>query len=247
MKEYISLAAERLQEIERTQRGRIEEAGRLLASMIEEDRLIYVYGAGGHTSLVVGEMFFRVGGLANVYPISEYGLSALSRASKFIELERCQGLGSALIRTSGIKQGDALLVFHTIGVNASCIEAAREGKRLGASVVGIASTKWQESTPPDAEIRAAGKENLMDIVDTYINDCNTVEDAAVRIPGMEVPAGPLSGIGTFAIAHMIELSAIEECLRRGIVPPVWDNANTPQGAARNAALMIRYMTRIPML
>lgn len=247
MKEYINLAVERLLQIERTQRMYIEETGRILATMIEEDRLIYVFGAGGHTSLVVGEMFFRVGGLANVYPISECCLSAFSRASKFMELERCEGLGSALIRASGIKHGDALLVFHTIGVNATCIEAAREGKKLGATVVGVASTKWQESTPHEAEIRASGKENLKDVVDMYIDDCNTVEDAVVRIPGMDVPAGALSGIGSFAIAHMIELSAMEECLRRGIKPPIWDNANTPQGVAGNAALMRRYKSRIPML
>ena len=157
---YIRLAEERLREIERTQKKQIEKAGRLLARMIEEDRLIYVFGAGGHTSLVTGELFFRVGGLANIYPISEYGLTALSQARKFLALERCQGLGSSLIRASGIGTGDTLLLFHTIGVNATCIEAAREAERLGAAVIGIASSRWQEEIPPDAEIRAAGRENL---------------------------------------------------------------------------------------
>lgn len=247
MNEYIRLAVERLREIERTQKTEIETAGQLVARMIAEDRLIYVFGAGGHTSLVTGELFFRVGGLANIYPISEYGLTAMSRAGRFLVLERCQGLGSSLVRASGIGKGDTLLLFHTIGVNATCIEAAKEAKRLGAAVIGIASSRWQQETSPDAEIRAAGKENLRDIVDVYIDDCNTVEDAAVKMEGMDVLAGPLSGIGTFAIAHMIELFAMGECLHNGIVPPVWDNANTPEGAVRNEALMEKYRVRIPML
>ncbi len=247
MSNYIKLASDRLQEIGLTQTEKIEEAGRLLAKMIEQDRLIYVYGAGGHTSLVTGEMFFRIGGLANIYPICEYGLSALSQARKFIALERAEGLGSALIEASGIGEGDVLLLFHTIGVNPTCIDAAKRAKSLGASVIGVASSHWQEETPVDAEIRAVGKENLRDIVDIYIDDCNTVDDAAVVLEELGIKAGPLSGIGSFAIAHLIEIAAMEECLKNGIVPPVWANANTPKGEARNTVLMEKYESRIPML
>lgn len=247
MDDYIMLIEQRLCQIEETQREQIQAAGRQLAKMIEQDRLIYVFGAGGHTSLVVGEMFFRIGGLANIYPIVEYGLSALSQARKFIALERAAGLGSALIEASGIGKDDVLLLFHTIGVNAACIDAAKKAKSLGAKVIGVASSHWQDETPVDAEIRAVGKENLRDIADIYIDDCNTVDDADLLLDGMDVKAGPLSGIGTFAIAHLIELAAMRVCLEKGIVPPVWANANTPEGAARNVALMKKYEKRIPML
>ena len=232
MNGYIERAKQRLDEIEHTQRANIEKAGRLLASAIEQDRLIYVFGAGG---------------LANIYPIVEYGLTALSQARKFIQLERCLGLGSSLVAASGIGQGDVLLLFHTIGVNASCIQAAGEAKMLGATVIGIASDRWQDETPADAPIRSPSKENLRDLADIYVNDCNTVDDAVVGLEGMEAKAGPLSGIGTFAIAHMLELAAMEECLKRGVCPPVWENANTPEGERRNGALMDRYSGRVPML
>ena len=157
------------------------------------------------------------------------------------------GLGSSLVAASGIGRGDVLLLFHTIGVNASCIQAAGEAKRLGATVIGIASDRWQDETPADAPIRSPGKENLRDLADIYVNDCNTVDDAVVGLEGMEAKAGPLSGIGTFAIAHMLELAAMEECLKRGVCPPVWENANTPEGERRNGALMDRYSGRVPML
>lgn len=244
---YIEHAKQRLEEIAYTQKERIEKAGKLLADMIEQDRLIYVFGAGGHTSLAVGEMFFRIGGLANIYPIVEYGLTALSQARKFIQLERCLGLGSSLVKASGIGPGDVLILFHSIGVNATCIEAAKEAKRLGAYVIGIASDCWQDETPMDAEIRASGKENLRDIADIYINDCNTIDDAIIKFGDLEAKVGPLSGIGTFAIAHMLEIAAVEECMKRKIFPPVWQNANTPEGEKRNISLMNRYSQRISML
>ena len=247
MNEYIKLVEDRLHKIETTQTETIVRAGHLLSEVIAQDRVIYVFGAGGHTSLVVGEMFFRVGGLANIYPIVEYGLSALSQAKNFIALERAAGLGSALIEASGIGEEDVLLLFHTIGVNATCIDAAKKAKSLGAKVIGVASSHWQDETPFDAKIRAVGKENLRDLVDIYIDDCNTVDDAALLLDGMEVKSGPLSGIGTFAIAHLLELAAMKECLKKGIVPPVWANANTPEGSARNAALMDKYEKRIPLL
>lgn len=247
MIEYSRLAQHRIQQIAESQGENIHAAGMLLAEMIEEDRLIYVFGAGGHTSLVTGEMFFRIGGLANIYPVYEYGLTALSQARKFIALERCHGLGGSLIQASGIGVGDVLLLFHTIGVNATCIEAAKVAREMGAKVIGIASSKWQDETPADAEIRGAGSENLRDLVDIYIDDCNTVEDAAVSIEGIDIAVGPLSGIGTFAIAHMIEAVTVRECVKRGIAPPVWDNANTPVGAAKNRLLMEKYAARIPML
>ena len=244
---YIDRVYERLKNIDATQRKNVEMAGKALAKVIRGDRLIYVFGAGGHTSLVTGEMFFRVGGLANIYPVSEMGLTAFGRARTFLAVERFSGLGEALIRANGVGEGDALLLFHTIGVTGTCIEAAKEAGKLGAVVIGIASSQWQDQTPMDAEIRASGKENLRDLVDIYIDDCNTVEDAGVWLDGIDVPVGPLSGIGSFAIAHMVEMATIQECLSQRITPPVWGNANTPEGAEKNKRLLKKYETRIPFL
>lgn len=244
---YLNMVGDRLNLIQNSQQEQLIRAGEMMADQIAQDRLIYVYGAGGHTTLVVGEMFFRIGGLANICPIAECGLSALNQARVFIALERAHGLGSALIESSGLGQGDLLILFHTIGVNPTCIDAAKKAKELGASVIGVASSHWQDETPADAVIRAKSGENLRDIVDLFIDDCNTVDDAELLLPGMEIKTGPLSGIGTFAIAHLMELNAVQTCLKRGVVPPIWANANTPEGAERNAALMQKYERRIGKL
>ena len=65
---YLPLVIELLNKIETEQLDNIKAAAKLMADAIEDDRLINVYGGGGHTTLHVGEMFFRAGGLCNINP-----------------------------------------------------------------------------------------------------------------------------------------------------------------------------------
>ena len=59
---YLPKVMELLNKIETEQYDNIRAAAKLMADTIENDRLINVYGGGGHTTLPVGEMFFRAGG-----------------------------------------------------------------------------------------------------------------------------------------------------------------------------------------
>ena len=74
-----------LQQVNDTQSESIRKAGELMADAIAEDRLIHVYGGGGHTTLCMGEMFFRAGGLCNINPCMETGLSlAMARIPTYM-------------------------------------------------------------------------------------------------------------------------------------------------------------------
>ena len=66
----------------------IKAAAKLMADTIAEDKLINVYAGGGHTTLAMGEMFFRAGGLANINPMMETALSVFKQALKYLALER---------------------------------------------------------------------------------------------------------------------------------------------------------------
>ncbi len=70
---YLSKIIGLLKKVEEEQTVNIDKAAELMASAIEKDELIHVYGGGGHTTLVMGEMFFRAGGLANINPVMEPG------------------------------------------------------------------------------------------------------------------------------------------------------------------------------
>ncbi|HOG50110.1 MAG TPA: SIS domain-containing protein, partial [Lentisphaeria bacterium] len=86
---YVEKAFANIREVMEKQGDNIKQAASLMADAIAADRLIHVYGGGGHTTLVMGEMFFRAGGLSNINPIMETGLSVFNQALKYLELERC--------------------------------------------------------------------------------------------------------------------------------------------------------------
>ena len=112
---YLEQIEANLRRVKEEQAANIQAAGKLMADAVEQDRLISVYGGGGHTTLVMGEMFFRAGGLANINPVMETGLSVFNQALKYLELERTENYGSAIMRYYDLQPGDLLIIFHNIG------------------------------------------------------------------------------------------------------------------------------------
>ena len=233
--------------INSTQGENIEKAGKLMAQAIAEDRLIHVYGGGGHTTLPVGEMFFRAGGLSCINPIMETGLSVFNQALKYLELERTVNYGAAIVKYYGLKKDDVLIIFHNIGINPATIDAAMEAKRVGAKIIAVSSSYWQEEIPEDHFIRHPSKKNLFDFADVCINDFNPVGDAQVLVPGLDTPIAPRSNIVDFYIAHLLEIEAVKQCIDMGVTPPVWASANAPGGDEKNAAALEKYRPRVKML
>ncbi|MDO4583086.1 MAG: sugar isomerase domain-containing protein [Planctomycetia bacterium] len=233
--------------IEEEQQENIEKAASWMADAIAADKLIHVYGGGGHTTLVMGEMFFRAGGLANINPIMETGLSVFNQALKYLELERCVNYGKHIVRYYRLQKDDLLIIFHNIGINAATIDAALEAKEQGVKIVAVSSSYWQREMPSDHFIRHPSGLNLFDLADICIDDYNPVGDCAVTIPGLETPIAPNSNLVDFYIAHRLEIEAVRQCVERGLEPPVWRSANAPGGDAWNARYVEKYSSRVKSL
>ena len=244
---YLQSVMANLQQIHDTQDEAIEQAAELMCDAIANDRLIHVYGGGGHTTLPVGEMFFRAGGLACINPLMETGLSVFNQALKYLELERTVNYGSAIVKYYDLQKDDVLIIFHNIGINPATIDAAMEAKKCGAKIIAVSSKAWQTEMPEDHFIRHPNKTNLNDYADVCIEDFNPVGDAAVQVPGCDTPIAPISNLADFFIAHLLEIATVAKCVERGITPPVWSSANTPGGDEKNAAYLAKYRPRVKML
>lgn len=244
---YYKSIIENLELVNSTQSENIAKAGKLMAGAIEQDRLISVYGGGGHTTLPVGEMFFRAGGLSCINPIMETGLSVFNQALKYLELERTVNYGSAIVKYYNLQKDDVLIIFHNIGINPATIDAAMEAKKRGVKIIAVSSSYWQEEIPEDHFIRHPNKTNLFDYADVCINDFNPVGDAVVTVPGLDTPIAPASNIVDFYIAHLLEIETVHQCIQRGITPPVWNSANAPGGDEKNAKYLEKYSPRVKML
>jgi uncharacterized phosphosugar-binding protein len=244
---YVEAAFANIRRVTEEQGDNIRTAGALMADAVEADRLISVYGGGGHTTLVMGEMFFRAGGLSNINPIMETGLSVFNQALKYLELERCVNYGASIVKYYDLKKDDLLIIFHNIGINAATIDAALEAKKNGVKIIAVSSSFWQEEMSEDHFIRHPSKKNLFDLADVCIDDYNPVGDAVVNVPGFDTPIAPVSNVVDFAIAHFLEIECIRQCVERGVTPPVWRSANAPGGDEFNAAYLKKYKPLIKSL
>ena len=244
---YYSQIIANLELVNETQEPNIDAAASLMADAIADDRLIHIYGGGGHTTLPAGEMFFRAGGLANIDPVMEPALSVFNQALKYLELERTVNFGASIVKYYQLKPGDVMIIFHNIGINPATIDAAAEAKKDGAKIIAVSSSHWQNEIPGDHSIPHPSKKTLFDFPDAKIHDFNPVGDAAVKVPGFDTPIAPISNIVDFYIAHLLEIKTVAECVRRGITPPVWSSANVPGGDEKNAALIEKYRPRVKML
>ena len=244
---YLSQVISLLKKIEEEQSENIEKAADLMAEAIKKDQLIHVYGGGGHTTLVMGEMFFRAGGLANINPIMETGLSVFNQALKYLELERTVNYGRSIVKYYHIQKDEVLIIFHNIGINAATIDAAMEAKESGAKIIAVSSSFWQNEMPEDHFIRHPNKKNLFDLADVCIDDYNPVGDAVVKVEGLDTPIAPISNIIDFYIAHRLEIATVKKCIERGITPPIWSSANAPGGDEINAKYVEKYFPRVKSL
>ena len=244
---FLDKAIDILKKVRKEQATGVDKATDLMVGAIKKDELIHVYGGGGHTTLVMGEMFFRAGGLANINPIMETGLSVFNQALKYLELERTVHYGSSIVKYYNVNPGEVFIIFHNIGINPATIDAALEAKKCGAKVIAVSSSLWQKEMPADHFIRHPSKMNLFDIADVCIDDYNPVGDTLISIENFDRPFAPVSNIVDFYIAHWLEIETIRKCVADGITPPVWSSANAPGGDEINAGYIKKYRSRVKML
>lgn len=241
---YLANVQAKVKAVEASQADNFRKAGLMIAENYAEDRLLHVYAGGGHTCLMICEMFFRAGGLANVNPIMGHDISPFCQALKYLEVERTTGYGNCLIRYYGVSEGDLLIIFHNIGMNPTTIDAADEAKKRGAKIIAVSSSDWREKLPQDHHIRHPNKKHLFDYADLCIDDCNPYGDADFLIDGYDVPVGPTSTQVDAYIAHRMVIEAVAAMVEKGQEPPIFRSANLPGGDEFNARLIERYSPRV---
>lgn len=244
---YFDKMKDAIVKIEETQQDSILRTAKLMADAIEKDRLIYVFGGGGHTCLVMQELFWRAGGLANLCPMIDFSIHPATPAYMYLGHERMHGVGDHIVQYYGVSQGDLVLVFHSYGFNPPTIDCALESKRVGAQVVGISSGDWREKYPKDFAIRHNSGKHLFDIADVCIDDQVPFGDTVIEVEGLAKPISGISSILDFYVAHRLEMECVKECMSRGVTPPVWSSANVPGGDEYNASMRKKYNPRVKFL
>ncbi len=231
----------------RDEEKNILRAANMLAAQIRDDRLIHVFGVGGHSVIGCEEFFCRAGGLACINPIFEASLQLSSGGMKSTMIERLPGVGDKALRSHHLPEGDVLIITSIYGINAASIDAAMEAKRRGMTVIAITSRDHAVKTPPDFVARHPSRRNLFELADVTIDNHVPHGDTIVSDEEWLQKIGASSTILVSACVQWLCLETVRACTGMGIAAPIWQSANTPGGDERNAAAVEKYAARIRML
>lgn len=245
--DYLARVHALMQSILTEEADTLDRAAGRLADQVAADRLIHVYGPGGHSNLASQEIFFRAGGLMHVAAILDEGTLLSSGALRSMAMERTPGYGRLVIADRGLGRDDLLILVNAYGINAALIDAALEARQRGVFTIGVSSRRHASETKPDHPARHPSKQNLHDVVDIAIDTKVPIGDALMRLPGMGEPIGASSTFANAIALNSLVLRCVAKLLERRIEPPVWRSGNAPGGDEANARFLDRFRHRVRTL
>jgi uncharacterized phosphosugar-binding protein len=220
--EYVEAVRHTLGRIVETQLDVIEETARLCVGVILKGGLVHLFGSG-HSRMAVEEMYPRYGSFPGFHPLVELSLSNHhqvvgnngQRQAMFVE--NAEGLGAVILSNFRFDpELDVMMVISAGGTNSVPVEVALEAKRLQVSVIAITSVEHSRLSTA----RHSSGKRLFEVADLVIDTCTPPGDAAVRIPGLDTPVGPLTTIACATIINMIKSEVAARLTRAGQPPSV---------------------------
>ncbi|RJQ81396.1 sugar isomerase domain-containing protein [Amycolatopsis panacis] len=218
--------------------AQLSAAAELLLGVIRADALVFTAGAG-HSLAAVAETFYRAGGLACVYPVYHPELLPLHGAQQSTKTERRSGLAEEVLAERAPGPDDVLVVFSTSGVNPYPVELAAGARRRGAAVIAVTSRACVAAAPRRAP-------------STLVDEGSVVLDSLV-IPGdashpADAPrTAPLSTVVNAFLWNRILAEVLDRGTAEGLDVPLWRSSNVEGGDEANAALLAKYIPRVPAL
>lgn len=230
-----------------TQSDAVADAAHVLADQIAQDRLVHVYGPGGHSNLASQEVFFRAGGLMHVAAILDEGTLISSGALRSMAMERTPGYGRIVIDDAGLGAGDVLILVNAYGINAALIDAALRARELGIRSIGVSSRSHADQTSPDHPARHPSKRNLHDVVELHIDTHVPIGDALIEVAGATEKAGASSTFANAFALNWLMLQTLQMLGARGVEVPQWRSGNAPGGDEANQRFIARFKGRVRCL
>src|SRR5690349_18513636 len=221
--------------------GNIAAAGAAIADTVAAGGRLFAFGAA-HSSLAAQDIVYRAGGLALMNLLVVPGVVGVDvvPATLGSALERVDGLAAAVLDTSPLRAGDALVVVSLSGRNALPVEMAVNARALGVKVIGVTSVAYATETTS----RHVSGTYLKDHCDVVLDSRIPVGDAELTLDSIEAPFAPASTVVTSALLQAVMATAAGALADRGIEPPLLRSGNVDGGHEWNGRVMTEYGDRI---
>ncbi|MEL3925752.1 SIS domain-containing protein [Aeromonas enteropelogenes] len=239
---YLDIIHAKLDDIS-SQMHMLEEAAAHITTGIMKGQSIYVFGAS-HAGILTEELTYRAGGLALINPIFNPSLLLnVTPITLTSDLEKMPEFGDKIIRSSGIKQDDVLLLHSVSGRNPVVIDAALSAKSMGAMVIALTSV----NTSRQVHSKHDSGKLLIHVADYVIDNLCDYGDACVSINGLPQKAAPLSTILGATIVNSLMLRVSERLMESGVTPPILASANLEGNELINQAIFEKFANQIHYL
>ncbi|MEV6943967.1 SIS domain-containing protein [Streptomyces sp. NPDC051172] len=239
--QFFDAAIDLLQRVRDEEAQSITAAGTLLADTVTDGGRLFAFGAG-HSSLAAQDVVYRAGGLALMNLLAVPGVVGVDvmPATLGSALERVDGLATAVLDSSPLRSGDALVIISLSGRNALPVEMALHARALGVKVIGVTSVAYATET----RSRHTSGTYLRDHCDIVLDSKIPIGDAALTLDTIPAPFAPASTVVTSAILQAVMATAAGALAERGIEPPLLRSGNVDGGHEWNARVMQEYGDRI---
>lgn len=239
--QFLDAAIELLRRVRDEQSESLTAAGTLLADTVADGGRLFAFGAG-HSSLPAQDVVYRAGGLALMNLLVVPGVVGVDvmPATLGSALERVDGLASAVLDTSPLRAGDALVIISLSGRNALPVEMAMNARALGVKVIGVTSVAYATET----RSRHASGTYLKDHCDIVLDSKIAIGDATLALDTVPAPFAPASTVVTSAIMQAVMATAAGSLADRGVEPPLLRSGNVDGGHEWNGRVMREYGDRI---
>ncbi|MFK7894151.1 MAG: sugar isomerase domain-containing protein [Granulosicoccus sp.] len=245
--DYLERVIELMQNTQSAEKDNFEAAATLIAENIMLDRLVHIFGPGGHSNLAAQEVFFRAGGLMHMNAILDEGTLLSNGALRSMAMERTPGYGRLVIENQNLSSNDLLILVNAYGINAALIDAAITAREKGVKLIGISSRTHADNTSADHPARHPGKQNLHDLVDVAIDTKVPVGDAVISIPGVSENTSAVSTFANAMALNTLIIRTIVKLRNAGVEPPIWRSGNAPGGDEANGRFLDRFRGRVRAL
>lgn len=221
--------------------GAVEAAGGLLADTVTSGGRLFAFGAG-HSSLAAQDVVYRAGGLALMNLLAVPGTVGVDvvPATLGSALEHVEGLAGAVLDSSPLRAGDALVIVSLSGRNALPVEMALRARALGARVIGVTSVEYAAKTTS----RHTSGTFLKDHCDLVLDSKIAVGDAELTLDTVPAPFAPASTVVTAALLQAVMATAAGTLADRGIEPPLLRSGNIDGGHEWNRRVFDEHRDRI---
>lgn len=240
MRKYTEKIINLLEDIENQENDNIKMASQIMFDAMKKDLVVHVF-ATGHSHMFAEELFYRAGGLVQINPILEPALMQHEGAVRSTQFERVSGIAQKIFDSINLKENEPFIVVSNSGINSVPIEMAQIAKKNNHPVICLTSKEISKTL----KSRTIDNKKLYEVGDVTIDNHSPFGDGVIDSKYGKV--GATSTILNSFIAQKIVLKIIDLYEKDGLVPPIYQSANTPGGDEHNKFLYDKFKNRIKCL